>query len=98
MAFTDYKSMEDVLQKEPVTILNEAFLPEQVTIDLPDWFLQDITFTLSIKSSQENEAFYKEFGSPEQVVLDAMTDNTGASQNTDDVRFREVSRSFSMRK
>ncbi len=62
MAFTDYKSMEDVLQKEDVTILNEAFLPEQVTITLPeDWFLQDMTFALSIKSSQDNEAFYEEF-------------------------------------
>jgi len=29
--------------------------------DLPDWFLQDITFALSIKSSQGNEAFYEEF-------------------------------------
>ncbi|WP_133511607.1 hypothetical protein [Candidatus Thiosymbion oneisti] len=61
MAFIDYKSMEDVLRKEPVIILNEAFLPEQVTRDLPDWFLQDITFALSIKRSQENEAFYEEF-------------------------------------
>ncbi len=61
MAFADYKSMEDVLWKEPVIILNEAFLPERVTRDLPDWFLQDTTFALSIKSSQENEAFYEEF-------------------------------------
>jgi len=61
MAFTDYKSMEDVLRKEPVIVLNEEFLPKQVKKDLPDWFLQDITFALSIKSSQENEAFYEEF-------------------------------------
>ncbi|MCP4399129.1 MAG: caspase family protein [bacterium] len=38
---------------------------------------------------------YSADGSPEQVVMDAMTDNTGISQNTDDVRFREVSRSCS---
>jgi len=39
MAFTDYKSMEEVLRKESVIILNEAFLPEQVMRDFPDWFL-----------------------------------------------------------
>lgn len=61
MAFTDYKSIEQVLQKEPIKILNDPFLPEQLTIDLPDWFLQDITFALSVKSSQENEVFYEEF-------------------------------------
>ena len=61
MAFTDYKSIEQVLRKESVTILNEAFLPEHLTKDLPSWFLEDITFALSTKSSQENEAFYEEF-------------------------------------
>ena len=61
MAFTDYKSIEQVLQKESVTILNDPFLPEDTSIDLPEWFLQDMTFALSIKSSQENEVFYEEF-------------------------------------
>ena len=61
MAFTDYKSIEQVLQKESVKILNETFLPEHLTKDLPEWFLDDITFALSTKSSQENEMFYEEF-------------------------------------
>ena len=61
MAFTDYKSIEDVLQKEDVAILNEAFVPEHAAKELPEWFLQDITFALSIKSSKESEAFYEEF-------------------------------------
>lgn len=61
MAFTDYKSIEQVLRKESVTVLNDSFLPDGLCLDLPDWFLQDITFALSIKSSQENEVFYEEF-------------------------------------
>ncbi len=61
MAFTDYKSIEQVLQKESVRILNDSFLPEHLTKDLPEWFLDDITFALSTKSSQENEVFYEEF-------------------------------------
>jgi len=52
--------MEEVLRKEPVLILNEAFLPEQMTGGLPDWPLQDITFSLSVKSSQEIVPFLKE--------------------------------------
>ncbi len=61
MAFTDYKSIEQVLQKEPVKILNDPFLPEQLTIDLPDWFLQDITFALSIKVLKKMKCFMKNF-------------------------------------
>lgn len=73
MAFTDYKSIEQVLQKEPVKILNDSFLPEQLTMDLPDWFLQDITFALSTKSSQEQESwsifFQNASGSPVGLAI-----------------------------
>lgn len=61
MAFTDYKNIEQVLRKETVKVLNDRFLPDHLSLALPEWFLNDLTFSLSIKSSQENEAFYEEF-------------------------------------
>ena len=61
MAFTDYISMEQVIKKIPVKVLNEKCLAENLDLSLPEWFLEDMNFSLSIKSSQENETFYEEF-------------------------------------
>lgn len=61
MAFTDYKNIEQVLRKESVLVLNEAFLPDNLEKELPAWFLDDIAFALATRSSQETEAFYEEF-------------------------------------
>ena len=61
MAFTDYKNMEQVIRKIPVKIINKKFFPDDIQINLPEWFLEDLNFSLSVKSSQENEVFYEEF-------------------------------------
>lgn len=61
MAFTDYKNMEQVIRKMPVKIINEKCFPDNLQTDLPDWFIDDLNFSLSVKSSQENEVFYEEF-------------------------------------
>ena len=61
MAFIDYISMEQVIKKIPVKVLDEKCLVENLDLSLPKWFLEDMNFSLSIKSSQENETFYEEF-------------------------------------
>ncbi len=61
MAFTDYKNIEQVIKKIPVKIINEKYFPDNLQIALPDWFIEDLNFSMSVKSSQENEAFYEEF-------------------------------------
>ncbi len=61
MAFTDYKSMDEVAAKHPVRIINEKFLPENPKAELPDWFIEDVDFSLSVKSSKDNEMFGEVF-------------------------------------
>ncbi|MCP4698549.1 MAG: hypothetical protein GY862_17120 [Gammaproteobacteria bacterium] len=61
MAFTDYINMGQVIKKNPVKVLNKKCLAENLDLSLPEWFIEDLNFSLSVKSSQENETFYEEF-------------------------------------
>jgi hypothetical protein len=59
MAFSDFLSIEQVLQRYPLKIGQKRFLPE-VEADLPDWLLDNLKFSLDHKSVDENEVFFTE--------------------------------------
>ena len=59
MAFSDFKSVEQVLQKYPLKFRRESFLPE-VTMTLPPQFLNDIKFSLETQAVGESESFFRE--------------------------------------
>lgn len=59
MAYSDYKSIEQVLHDYPLQIRRERFLPE-ISLELPDWFLDNLDFSLNRQAIQESETFFKE--------------------------------------
>jgi len=59
MSFSDFQSIEQVLRKYPLKLAQRRFLPEQET-DLPDWLMENLRFSLDMKSVDENEAFFAE--------------------------------------
>jgi hypothetical protein len=59
MAFSDFKNVTQVLQKYPLEVIRESFLPD-VPIDLPAQFLADRNFLLNRQSEEESEMFYRE--------------------------------------
>ena len=59
MAFSDFKSVEQVLQQYPLKFRRESFLP-QVTMTLPSQFLEDINFSLETQAVGESESFFRE--------------------------------------
>ncbi|RKZ85736.1 MAG: hypothetical protein DRR16_11400 [Candidatus Parabeggiatoa sp. nov. 3] len=59
MAFSEYQTIEDVIKKYPLEILNERFL-QNVEITLPDLFLDNLNFALKRKTSHDNEYFFAE--------------------------------------
>ena len=59
MAYSDFKSIEQVIQTYPLHIRPERFLPE-VQLELPDWFIENLNFTLDRQAIQESETFLRE--------------------------------------
>lgn len=59
MAFSDFQSIEQVIKKYPLKVVQEQFLPE-VEVELPDWLMENLKFSLDMKSVDENEAFFTE--------------------------------------
>jgi len=59
MAFSEYQTIEDVIKKYPLEILNERFL-QNAEITLPDLFLDNLNFALKRKTSHDNEYFFTE--------------------------------------
>jgi len=59
MAFSDFKSVEQVIQKYPLQYKRESFLPE-VAMELPPSFLSDIRFSLETQAIGESETFFRE--------------------------------------
>lgn len=59
MAFSDFKSVEQVLEKYPLILKREKFLPD-VHLELPPWFLDNLNFALRRQAAQESEIFFRE--------------------------------------
>jgi hypothetical protein len=59
MAFNDFKSVEQVLQKYPLQIKRERFLPE-VRLELPALFMENLDFALKRQAAEESEVFFRE--------------------------------------
>jgi hypothetical protein len=59
MAFSNFKSIEQVIQQYPLKIRTERFLPE-LSVDLPELFLENLNFSLERQAVNESEAFFIE--------------------------------------
>ncbi|MBI1924015.1 hypothetical protein HYR99_07170 [Candidatus Poribacteria bacterium] len=59
MAFSNFQSIEQVINRYPLEIRQERFIPD-VELELPDWFIENLNFSLEMKSVDENEAFFCE--------------------------------------
>lgn len=59
MSYGEYKSIADVIQKYPLKIVNQRFL-STTAIALPDWFVENINFSLEQKTAYDSETFYCE--------------------------------------
>ncbi|MCP4129763.1 MAG: hypothetical protein GY754_01985 [bacterium] len=59
MQFSEFKNINMVLEKYPLKIRREKFLPDSTT-ELPQWFLENLNFASIKKQLNENEHFYCE--------------------------------------
>ena len=59
MAFSDFHSLEQVIQKYPLRIRQERFIPD-VALPIPDWFAENLNFSLDQQAVDESEAFFSE--------------------------------------
>lgn len=59
MAFREFKSVDAVLAEYPLGVRQGAVLPE-VRLEVPDYLLDNLRFSLSIRTPSESEAFYTE--------------------------------------
>lgn len=59
MAFSQFKTVEQVLQCYPLKLVRERFLVE-TKMELPDWFLENLNFALETQVEGENEIFFRE--------------------------------------
>jgi hypothetical protein len=59
MKFCDFQSIEQVISRYPLEVRQERFLPE-VKMELPDWFIENLSFWVDMKSVDESETFFSE--------------------------------------
>ena len=59
MAFSDFKTIEQVMAHYPLLVEQQRFLPD-VVHELPDWLLQNLTFSLENRGALESELFFRE--------------------------------------
>ena len=59
MAFSDFHSLEQVIRKYPLRIRQERFIPD-VELQIPDWFVENLNFSLDQQAVDESEAFFSE--------------------------------------
>lgn len=59
MPFSDFKNIEQVVQKYPLKIRQEHFLPD-IDLQLPETFTENLIFLLDKKAVDESEAFLSE--------------------------------------
>lgn len=60
MAFSDFHSLEQVIQKYPLRIRQERFIPDDVELPIPDWFVENLNFSLDHQAVDESDAFFSE--------------------------------------
>jgi len=59
MAFSDFQNVAQMLHRYPLRIQQAHFLPEACAA-LPGWLRDNVQFLLTMKSVEENEAFFAE--------------------------------------
>ena len=59
MAFSNFKNIEQVIERYPLKIVQQRFLPD-VQGELPELFLENLEFSLRRQAVDENEAFLRE--------------------------------------
>ncbi|MBC8235885.1 hypothetical protein H8E77_40590 [bacterium] len=59
MPFSNFKSIEQVIQLYPLQIKRERFLPG-VQLELPALFMENLNFSLERQAVQESEVFFRE--------------------------------------
>ena len=59
MAFSDFQTIEQVLRHHPLLVIQERFLPA-VRLAPPDWFLENLNFSLEKQALLESEMFFRE--------------------------------------
>ena len=59
MAYSDFKSVEQVIQTYPLQIRPERFIPD-LLLEPPSWFIENLDFLLDRQAIQESEAFLRE--------------------------------------
>lgn len=59
MAFSDFQNIEQVINQYPLEIRGGNFIPD-VELELPDLFIENLNFSLEMRSVEESEAFFRE--------------------------------------
>ncbi len=59
MAFSNFKNIQQVIQKYPLRIKRAGFLPD-TPIELPEWFLDNLNFSVNRQPAHTSEAFFCE--------------------------------------
>lgn len=59
MAFSDFKTVAQVIRRYPLKLEQNRFLPN-ASLDLPEWFLANMNFALDRKGTYESEQFFRE--------------------------------------
>ena len=59
MAFSDFQNIEQVISQYPLEIRGGNFIPD-VELELPDLFIENLNFSLEMRSVDESEAFFRE--------------------------------------
>ncbi len=60
MKFSDFKSVEDVQKRYPIETRKAEFIPD-AEVAPPQWFLDDLRFSLSKQANVESEMFFREY-------------------------------------
>ncbi|MCP4112288.1 MAG: hypothetical protein GY749_43315 [Desulfobacteraceae bacterium] len=60
MKFSDFKSVEDVQKVYPIENRKQEFIPDAELMP-PQWFMDDLHFSLSKQASVESEMFFREY-------------------------------------
>jgi len=59
MPFSNFKNVAQVIEQYPLKIIRDEFLPD-ASIEIPDWFMENIKFSLHRQTENENEFFFRE--------------------------------------
>ena len=59
MAYSNFSNIKEVIQIYPLQIRREKFLPE-VSLELPDLFIDNLNFALELQAIEESETFFCE--------------------------------------